>query len=964
MRRLKDKIKVLYVAMLAVMAISSGNAVYGQQANRMEAEYNRVTKLYESRDKNALRQLRNYLTEYPYTTFEAELYFMIGVIQTERGYYKRAVKEFERADYKDLSRAHQPEYQFYRGYAHLMQSDYQKASIYFSHLANMDDAAIKKVNSQALPLKQKACYYYAYCQYKLGNYDKALPVLKQLENVAEYRKTVPYYLTQIYYANGDYEEARTRAEALLEEQPENENNAELHRMLGETYYREGRYVDAARELSAYDAAMTAKKEPVLRNDLYMLAMSQYRLPDYNQAIATFKRVEEKQDEVSEDVSLGLGNAYRQLGEIEQAKLAYLAATQYNLNEKVHYEAMYNYALAVYQSSSSIGESETVFTDFIKQYPNSEHVNEIYMLLSDAFRRAKNYRAALSALDSVRNPDAKLLETKQYLRYQLGSDAFVRGKLAEAKEWFTVVIDDKSVQNKEKSVQTDAYYWRAETEYRMAEYEACEQDLKTYFGRADVGMSPNKVMADYLAGYCAFQQKKYDEARVAFERHVAAASPTSGSYADALNRIGDCYFNGRNFAKANEAYAKAAAANGTGADYALFQQGYALGLQKQWDAKANVLQQLVKSYPKSDYADNALYELARVRMSQEQERQAIDAYEQLLTRYPRSEYARAASLERAMAYRNIHEYDRAMDAYKQTIERYPASKEAYLAVEGLEAVCITTNRVNDYIAYSKKLSKLNMEIATQDDSLSYVAAELQLRQGNTDAALAQFAPLADRQGSAYAEPAAVTSAEVYFERKDYENALAFYRKSLQNASNRKKSIAAKVGILRCAVALNNQQEIIESASQILSDPPIAADIEKEALFARAKAYFATEQYGLAVADLTPASKDVRTAEGAEAKYMLAQSYYNLGSLDKAEAEVMSFAQQPTQQQYWLARSLLVLASVSQQRGDDFQARQYLLSLKTNYKNKDDIMDRVEAQLASLTPEPSADEGSQTSNQEEE
>ena len=110
--------------------------------------------------------------------------------------------------------------------------------------------------------------------------------------------------------------------------------------------------------------------------------------------------------------------------------------------------------------------------------------------------------------------------------------------------------------------------------------------------------------------------------------------------------------------------------------------------------------------------------------------------------------------------------------------------------------------------------------------------------------------------------------------------------------------------------------------------------------------------MAISDLEPLSSEVRTSEGAESKYLLAQSYYNMGALDKAEAVVMSFAQQPTQQQYWLARSLLVLASVSLERGDEFQARQYLLSLKANYKNNDDILQRVDEQLGAMTPAESA------------
>lgn len=929
-----------FVAALLVTTLSA--PIFGQNISRMESEYNRVAALFEQRNQLALRELRDYIEAYPYTTFEAEVYFMQGVLQTERGQYKKAIKEFDKSDYKTLPRPYQPQMQFYCGYAHLMLQEYDRAITYFSNL--------EKHNT---PYKEKAAYYYAYCQYKLGNYDKATPTLLELENKPEYKKTVPYYLTQIYYSRGLKDDVKQRAERLLAEQPDNDNNAELHRILGEMHFDEQRYKEAVTELSAYDRMKTAKKEEPIRADIYMLGLAQYKTDDYDAAVKTFKRVPMKEDTISESTSLSLGHAYRQLNDMEQAKLAYLDATHYNLDAKVHYETMYNYALAVYQSSSSIGESESVFTDFIRQYPNSEHVDEIYMLLSNAFRKSKNYKAALAALDSIDNPNKQLRETKQYLRYQLGTDAFVQNKYADAVASFTAVIQDPTP----SPVLTDAYYWRAEANYRLKDYAACQRDLVIYFSRPDVAQSPNRSAADYLQGYVSFGQKNYEGARIAFERHIAAIKSDAPTYADALNRIGDCCFNARQFNDAAKAYERVAALNTDGSDYALFQQGYSLGLMKQPNEKIKVLQQLVNKYPKSDYADDALYEIARVQMAQEKSADAVKSYETLLNKYPRSNLARSASLERAMAYRNMKDYDHAITAYKHTIEHYPASKEAYMAVDGLEAVCIETNRVNDYIAYTKKLSKLNMQVATKDDSLSYVAAEMQLRQGNIDAALAQFAPLADRIGSPYAEPAAMQSAELYYDRKDYTNALPFYRKSLVVASSRKNTTTARVGVMRCTKQLNETKELMETINTILSDTPVDEAIKQEALYTRAKTNFDKKDYAAAIPDLQLISADVRTTVGAEAKYMLAQAYYGLGDLDKSEAEIMSFAQQPTQQQYWLARCLIVLADISHRRGDDFQAQQYLLSLKANYTNKDDILQRVEDKLNQLAPksvEPTLEE----------
>jgi Flp pilus assembly protein TadD len=100
------------------------------------------------------------------------------------------------------------------------------------------------------------------------------------------------------------------------------------------------------------------------------------------------------------------------------------------------------------------------------------------------------------------------------------------------------------------------------------------------------------------------------------------------------------------------------------------------------------------------------------------------------------------------------------------------------------------------------------------------------------------------------------------------------------------------------------------------------------------------------DLTPISKEVRTANGAEAKYLLAYCYFQLGSTDLAEAEVMAFTKMQTTQQYWLAKSMILLADINIARNDLFQAKQYLLALQSNYRQEDDIQSIIEQKLSEL------------------
>ena len=86
------------------------------------------------------------------------------------------------------------------------------------------------------------------------------------------------------------------------------------------------------------------------------------------------------------------------------------------------------------------------------------------------------------------------------------------------------------------------------------------------------------------------------------------------------------------------------------------------------------------------------------------------------------------------------------------------------------------------------------------------------------------------------------------------------------------------------------------------------VRNEALYYRAKAHIQNKQYELAIIDLDIVSQEVRTARGAEAKYLLAECHYLLDAVNTAEEEIMSFTKQQTSHQYWLAKSLILLADI--------------------------------------------------------
>lgn len=949
---------------------------YHGTANAEQAIFYKTANAFELRRKDARKLLKNYIDTHPYTPYASEVHYMAGVLQTEQKKYKQALKELEQVKEEELFRQHQAGYLFHRGYCYLQTNEPQRAAGCFSRLKGMKS-----------PYETQARYYYAFTQYTLQNYGKALPEFLAIEHTHQYEDIVPYYIIQIYYAQGQYEEVYERAEYLLSHDADNEHTAEIHRILGEIHYKDGQYEKAIVHLEAYQQAQTARKKATARDNLYMLGIAAYKTGDMQKAIDALNKVSKGEDAISESACYHLGNAYAQLGQTEQAKMAYSVATHYKINDKVREEALYNYALTTYGTSTALGESVNAFTDFLSQYPESAHKETVYSLLCEAFMNSRNYAAALEALENIGKPDRKTEETKQYLRYQLGADAFLQGKTDKAVEWFTAVIDHAGAgqQTAEgRKYVTESYFFRAESEYKLGQYEKAQADLKVFEARPDAQQSSNKTLARYLSGYTYFSQKDYKNAQSAFLEYIKSANKDEATYSDALNRIGDCYFNDRDFVRAESYYAKVIAQGGQGADYATFQRGYALGLLKRYGDKINTLEGLVKNYPKSDYADDALYEIARAELQRENPTEAIRAYERLLKAYPNSNMARKAMLEKGMIYYNQRDYAAAIETYKQVIKHYPSSEEAYSALDGMESAYIETDNISEYLAYTKNLGRINMKADSREDSLTYVAAERQYMLGNyaqavaglskyisqyceggrycttaqyyaadsydrlgqKEEAMAEYIRLTEIAGNPYMEEAVIRVAGISYDREDYHTSLNYFRKLQALASSIEKTNMARLGVLRCSYAIGDHISTVNVASQIIEDIASSPEVLSEALYNRGKAYMALKEYEAAITDLERSATEVRTAQGAEAKYLIAEAWFTLGNLEKAEAEIMSFAGMNTQHQYWLAKSFILLSDIYAKRGDTFQAKQYLLSLQSNYRVQDDIQETVKQRLALL------------------
>lgn len=148
------------------------------------------------------------------------------------------------------------------------------------------------------------------------------------------------------------------------------------------------------------------------------------------------------------------------------------------------------------------------------------------------------------------------------------------------------------------------------------------------------------------------------------------------------------------------------------------------------------------------------------------------------------------------------------------------------------------------------------------------------------------------------------------------------------------------IVMAAGQLGEFDAVTDYSQQALeSNPQLAEKIEIQ--YWTAKAQLAQGKDATAL--LETLSADLRSQRGAECDYLLSQYLYDKGNKDKAKDNVMNLVNQGTPHIYWLARSLVLLSDILKSQGQDVEARQYLISLKSNYTENDDIQKMIEERL---------------------
>jgi len=914
---------------------------------RVNATYYRAACAVELFHPDAETLMVAFIDQYPMHAKRGMAFFQMGNLQYRKKKYEGSAHWYSKVDLFDLSTDEKAEYYFKLGYSYFMEDSFE--------LAKRNFYEIKDKSSKFYPA---ASYYYGHISYQEGKYETALMYFNTLKEDENFGPIVPYYIAHILYLQGKYDELLAYAPSLLE-QKESKRTSEINRLIGEAYFQKGEFDKSLSHLESYFKENSSKAG---RKDYYQLGYAYYVAGDYAKAVPNLQKAAGEQDTLGQNASYHLADAYVKTNQKLYARNAFLAVYKMDFDPSLKQDALFNYAKLSYELSyNPFNEAIIAFQKYIDDYPDSPRIGEAYGYLIDLYLTTKNYKDAYESLEKVGLKDQRLKEAYQRIAFYRGVELFNNGDFSNA-----VSLFDKSInQPVNDGLKAQALYWKGEALYRMNEFQKSVQSQNLFLLSSGAYSQPFYNRAHYNIGYAYFKLKNYSQAIVSFRKFVLDKHEDAKLVNDAYLRIGDSYFITKEFDNAVTYYDLAIKAGLMDADYAYFQKSLSLGVTGKFESKIASLNSLLNRYPQSAYAADAKYEIANAYMILDNSARALDYFDKIVKEHPNSSYVKSAQLKSGLVYYNNNEDQKALEIFKGVVSKYPGTPESQEALVTIKNIYVGMDRVDEFFTYTQSIGFANVS-QSQQDSITYTAAENRYLSGDCENAIKSFGSYIDRfpngffavnanfykaecefranmfekalagyefvisaPKSKFTENSLSRAAGINYKLKNYDAALKQYNQLEQQAEFKNNQMEARAGQMRCNYYLMRYPLAMEKSRKVLAMEKVSNEMKQEANLIIGKSAIETDSVELAKFSFEQVSKISVNEYAAEARYYLAYIEFKKGNYKRSEELIFKFINEMNAYDYWLAKTFILLADNYLAIGNTFQAKHTLQSIIDNY-----------------------------------
>ena len=777
-----------------------------------------------------------------------------------------------------------------------------------------------------------------------------------------------YYMAQIEYLRGDYDEVIDHALTIMAKNPVEELLPELHRITGLSHFKKGDYINARPHLEEFVEAVESPNDDAL----YALGAIQYADGDLADAEKNLRGLTDRNNDQAQGAYLYLGQIAEQRGDMNAAAMAFAKAAGMAYDQDVAETAAYNHTVALTKGGNAPFASNIAMLEgFLEKYPDSRYASDVQESLAAAYFYENDYNRALNSINKVRNPSHATLESKQKILYKLGTSEITSGALGEAANHLREAADMRST---DASLADEARLWLGEALYGQGDYKGA---AAAYSAAIRGDLTPaNRITARYGLAYSQFKQQDWSEAQKNFANTAESNSAPAAMKGDALVRDADCLLYMGDYQKAGAKYLRASREGAGDADYATFRYAVTAGLTEGTDSKMKKLNAFLKERPGSKWTSDVLLEAGKTMAALDMPDKAAPYFERLTREYPKDTKSRAGALSLALAYMKQGETEKAKSAYMDIIRSWPTSEEASIANDDMRRITAADGSLIEYSRFLSGIEGAPKIDPDEMDAITFEAAETAYAadQSNT-ARLEQY--INDFPDGRYLANALMDLAEaadsegdqsktlIYLDRllskrgDSPQVAAALFLKAdlLENAGEHRKALAtylaleqqggaefapeAIAGVMRTTA---DARQRTEYARRLLEMGGVSAEDAEEARYYEASGMLRGDRSKAGEEALRKLAASPNSLSGAKAAVELGEWQLSQGDVKGALSTLEAFTDAGSTHAYWLARGFIALADAYHADGNDYLAVEYLKSLRENYPGDErDIREAIESKI---------------------
>ena len=912
--------------------------------------------------RNADDLITEFVEEYPTSTKRNTAFLDVADYYFENSKYAYARKWYQKVDELSIARSERDRYNFNYGYSLYATKSKTQATKYLNRVVDS-----KEYGSQAK-------YYIGYMAYEGDDYDTANEYFDQVSDNEKYKEKLSYYQADLNFKLGKFEKA---IELATEQLPNarGEEESELNKIIGESYFNLEQYAEALPYLKAYQG----KRGKWSNTDYYQLGYAHYKQNDFDAAISEFNKIIDGNNSVAQNAYYHLGESYINLEKKQEALNAFRLASEMDYDLKIQEDAWLNYAKISYEIGNPYQSVPQVLAGYLEKYPETSYREEIETLLIDSYITSKNYKEALELLKGKNSFENKVAYQK--VAFFRGIELYNETRYSEALDMFNSSLKEP----RDPIFIAKATFWKAETEYNLTNYNDALIGFKQFAGMDESSNLPEIENLDYNLAYTYFKLKDYNNASKYFQKFIDKNASDRPRRNDAYLRLADGYFVSSKYQSAISAYDKAIQINEIETDYASFQKAISHGYLGKSATKISELNTFIEGYPKSALRDDAMYELANSYVKSGNTDEAMQMYDRLNSEYRRSAFTSKALLRQGLVYYNANDNERALTKFKKVARDFPGSGEAVQAVSTARLIYIDLGRVDEYATWVQSLDYVEVTDVELDNTM-YLAAEKPYLDNDTDKAIRQFNKYLNQfPNGIHALKSHFYLAQLYYKKDLFENAQPHYKYVVEAS----KSEYTEQSMVRlCDIYLKNSDWT--TAIPLLRTLEEEADYPQNVLYAQSNlmnAYYQTEDFSAAesYAEKVLTSKTLDNKVKSDAKIIIARSaiktgneakakdayadvekiatgivaaealYYNgyfknkEGKYEASNATIQRLAKDYSSYKYYSAKGLVVMAKNFYALDDAFQTTYILESVISNFPEFDDVVEEATFELNKIKAE---------------